>query len=327
MAAAASVWAAHRDHDWQWQVGVLEEELVAAGRGAASAGPGRWDGRPVLGACWCWVLGLGGSGDQACRHPPGFTAGSCLESCGVVRWHGMGWCRLALPAAPCGMLPGLCSENIGQTLTWTCQSRTHALLRRLAALVWPLRPPASMPLPPPLGARWRCMLQVRPVAVLLGPETPPSYASVLKHLPPVANDPDAACELLRACAGHSSDLSSSTCLLAHHARPRCPLLLAGPASSSTYLCFTSTSPSTHPGSLYITPSFHTTDSPAHTPTHPPRLALAPALRSTAALYLRYISPGLVTLHCSSTFPPDPRFRFVSVVRRTITVTAHPLPLG
>jgi hypothetical protein len=177
----------------------------------------------------------------------------------------MGWCRLALPAAPCGTLPGLCSENIGQTLTWTCQSRTHALLRRLAALVWPLRPPASMPLPPPLGARWRCMLQVRPVAVLLGPETPPSHASVLKHLPPVANDPDAACELLRACAGHSSALSSSTCLVAHHARPRCPLLLAGPASSSTYLCFTSTSPSpsTHPGSLYITPSSHTTPPPTH----------------------------------------------------------------
>jgi hypothetical protein len=256
---------------------VLRVQVLGLGAGM---GAGRWER-----AAGCW--GLGGSGDQACRHPPGFTAGSCLESCGVVRWHGMGWCRLALPAAPCCTLPGLCSENIGQTLTWTCQSRTHALLRRLAALVWPLRPPASMPLPPPLGARWRCMLQVRPVAVLLGPETPPSHASVLKHLPPVANDPDAACELLRACAGHSSDLSSSTCLLAHHARPRCTLLLAGPASSSS----TSASPRRL---LRPTPAHCTlprlSTPPTRTPTHPPRPALVPALRSTAALYLRYISP-------------------------------------
>jgi hypothetical protein len=261
---------------------VLRVRVLGLGAGM---GAGRWER-----AAGCW--GLGGSGDQACRHPPGFTAGSCLESCGVVRWHGMGWCRLALPAAPCCTLPGLCSENIGQTLTWTCQSRTHALLRRLAALVWPLRPPASMPLPPPLGARWRCMLQVRPVAVLLGPETPPSHASVLKHLPPVANDPDAACELLRACAGSSYASSSassyaSTCLLAHHARPRCTLLLAGPASSSS----TSASPRRL---LRPTPAHCTlprlSTPPTRTPTHPPRPALVPALRSTAALYLRYISP-------------------------------------
>jgi hypothetical protein len=44
MAAAASVWAAHRGHDWQWQVGVLEEEALVAVLRVR-----------VLG--WAWALG------------------------------------------------------------------------------------------------------------------------------------------------------------------------------------------------------------------------------------------------------------------------------
>jgi hypothetical protein len=61
------------------------------------------------------------------------------------------------------------SENIDQTLTLTCQ--IHSVVLN-APVCTPLAS-TSIPLAP-LAARSQCMVDVRPVAVLLSPETPPS---------------------------------------------------------------------------------------------------------------------------------------------------------